>query len=232
MESWDSTTREASSTTTAHRITGLTNGTTYTVRVAAVNAQGTGAWSAEATGIPVMGGAGQVPGAPTGLTLTAGAGALTGNWTAPANAGGSVITSYRVQWKSGVESWDSTTREASSTTTAHRITGLTNGTTYTVRVAAVNAQGTGAWSAEATGIPVTLRGDDRVALVALYNATAGPSWTDNSNWLTGEPIIDVVRGVDGWRGPRNRLEASVQRADRADAAGAGVAGVCDPSMAK
>ena len=101
-----------------------------------------------------VGGAGQVPGAPTGLTLTAGAGALTGNWTAPANAGGSVITSYRVQWKSGVESWDSTTREASSTTTAHRITGLTNGTTYTVRVAAVNAQGTGAWSAEATGIPV------------------------------------------------------------------------------
>ena len=26
--------------------------------------------------------------------------------------------------------------------------------------------------------------DDSLALVALYNATAGPNWTDNTNWLT------------------------------------------------
>ncbi len=27
--------------------------------------------------------------------------------------------------------------------------------------------------------------DDSLALVALYNATDGPNWTNNSNWLTG-----------------------------------------------
>ena len=29
---------------------------------------------------------------------------------------------------------------------------------------------------------------DRAALVALYNATGGPSWTDNTNWLSNAPL--------------------------------------------
>ena len=29
---------------------------------------------------------------------------------------------------------------------------------------------------------------DRAALVALYNATGGPNWTDDTNWLSDEPI--------------------------------------------
>ena len=136
---------------------------------------------------------GTVPDAPTGLTLTGGDGALGASWTAPANDGGSVVTGYRVQWKSSAEGWDPTTREATTRTTPYRITGLTNGTTYAVRVGAVNAQGTGAWSAEATGMPVTLRGGDRAALIALYNATGGPSWTDNTKWLSEE-------GISTWYG--------------------------------
>ena len=31
---------------------------------------------------------------------------------------------------------------------------------------------------------------DRAALVALYNATAGESWTKNTNWLTDAPLED------------------------------------------
>ena len=99
---------------------------------------------------------GTVPDAPTGLTVsTAGDGILAASWTAPANDGGSAISGYKVQWRSGAEDWDPTAREATSRTTAHDITGLTNGTSYAVRVAAVNAVGAGAWSAEAMGIPAT-----------------------------------------------------------------------------
>ncbi len=29
---------------------------------------------------------------------------------------------------------------------------------------------------------------DRAALVAVYNATDGPNWTDNTNWLSNEPL--------------------------------------------
>ena len=41
---------------------------------------------------------------------------------------------------------------------------------------------------------------DRAALVALYEATAGPEWRDNTNWLTDAPIgqwIGVGVGPDG-----------------------------------
>ena len=31
---------------------------------------------------------------------------------------------------------------------------------------------------------------DRAALVALYNATGGPNWTDNTHWLSDEPISE------------------------------------------
>ena len=29
---------------------------------------------------------------------------------------------------------------------------------------------------------------DKAALVAFYNATGGPNWTDNTNWLTDLPL--------------------------------------------
>ena len=35
---------------------------------------------------------------------------------------------------------------------------------------------------------------DRLALMALYNATDGPNWTNNTNWLTDEPLT-VWHGV-------------------------------------
>ena len=34
------------------------------------------------------------------------------------------------------------------------------------------------------------RAKDEAALVALYNATDGPNWTDNTNWLTDAPLSD------------------------------------------
>ncbi len=36
---------------------------------------------------------------------------------------------------------------------------------------------------------------DRTALVALYNATDGPNWVDNTNWLTDAPLGEWY-GVD------------------------------------
>ena len=35
---------------------------------------------------------------------------------------------------------------------------------------------------------------DKVALVALYNATDGPNWTDNTYWLT-DTTIDQWHGI-------------------------------------
>ena len=42
---------------------------------------------------------------------------------------------------------------------------------------------------------ITVTNPDRAALVALYNATDGPNWLDNTNWLTDAPLGEWY-GVD------------------------------------
>ncbi|CAB4705986.1 MAG: hypothetical protein F2667_06245 [Actinobacteria bacterium] len=90
---------------------------------------------------------GQVPGAPSAVSASAGDGAATVQWSAPSTDGGTPITGYTVTATPG---------GATATTTGARtatVTGLTNGTAYTFRVTATNAAGTGA--ASAASAPVT-----------------------------------------------------------------------------
>ena len=94
----------------------------------------------------------------TGVRLTPGQGELTVYWTAVPGA-----TGYKVQWKSGMETFaDAATdsREAivsSGSTASHSISGLNDGTLYTVRVIATRtgAPSDGAASSEVNGTPGT-----------------------------------------------------------------------------
>ena len=91
-----------------------------------------------------------VPDAPTNLATAPLDNAVRLTWTAPANNGGSLITDYVIQYSAdGGITW-STYSHIASTSTTVTIPFLTP-TTYTFRVAAVNAIGTGAYSATATG---------------------------------------------------------------------------------
>jgi hypothetical protein len=82
-----------------------------------------------------------LPGAPTIGTATAGNTQATVNWTAPASDGGSPITGYKViPYIAGVAQ---SAQTFNSTATSQTVTGLTNGTTYKFRVAAINAVGAG-----------------------------------------------------------------------------------------
>ena len=113
------------------------------------------------------------PAAPQHLNVSHhGTGALDLSWEAPIadwmgeidgkgthGDGGSPITGYKVQWKSGSEDYDGSagsTRQAEITDPAsrtHTIIGLTDGVEYAVRVIAVNDVGDGPPSVEATGTP-------------------------------------------------------------------------------
>ena len=94
----------------------------------------------------------------TDVRVTSSQSALVVNWGAVAAADG-----YKVQWKSGAQSFaDAATnsREAiisSGSTTSYSISGLTDGTLYTVRVIATRtgAPSDGAASSEVTGTPGT-----------------------------------------------------------------------------
>ena len=142
--------------TTSYTIQGLTNGETYDVRVRAVNQDGAGDPSTSVT-VTISGDLISVPGSPAIRFITPGDGELTVNWSAPSNTGGSAITSYRVQWKSGAQEFNETDRQAVVTSgLAYTIDGLANGALYTVRVIAVNDIGPGDPSSELTAEPTDI----------------------------------------------------------------------------
>ena len=133
-------------TGTTRTVTGLTNGTTYTFVVAAVNSRGTG--PSITTGSVLVGG----PSQPPLITAVAGNDSATVTWTAPAN-NGSAITGYIVTpIKAGVAQAPIT---FSASPLSRTISGLTQGASYTFRVAAVNARGTGPTSAVSNAVTPT-----------------------------------------------------------------------------
>ena len=87
-----------------------------------------------------------------GVMITPGNAQLAVQWTAVANA-----TGYEVQWKSGGQSYNTSSRQApisSGSTTSHTIPSLSNGTEYTVRVRATRTgANSGAYSAEVVETP-------------------------------------------------------------------------------
>ncbi len=116
----------SSATSSPLTIPGLADGTPYAVQIEAVSTSGTGAPSNSVVQTPVA-----VPGAPTISSVQVGAGAASIQFT-PGSDGGSPITGYRYSTNGG-GSWTST-----STTSPLVLTGLSNATSYSFELEAVN----------------------------------------------------------------------------------------------
>lgn len=132
----------------------LVNGTTYQVRVRAVNSVGNGFDSNMLPGTPTNPTPPPPtptfpPSAPSDVTGRPGDASATVTWTAPVSPGSFAITHYEAVARPG-----GSTCLVTAPTTGCTLTGLTNGTTYTVTVRALNGAG---WGATATSGPVTPR---------------------------------------------------------------------------
>jgi len=99
------------------------------------------------------------PGAPTGVTATAGVEQATLSWAAPSSDGGAAITGYRIQAHDG-SGWDEVVADTGDTDTgdtdtSRTVTGLAAGTGYVFRVAAINPVGTGDNSSSSIAVTPT-----------------------------------------------------------------------------
>ncbi|MFM8602095.1 MAG: fibronectin type III domain-containing protein [Actinomycetota bacterium] len=174
------TARTPASTASPLVITGLTNGTSYTVRVRAVNPAGSGAASSSATGTPS-----RVPDAPVIDSIEPSSGRLRVSYSAPAFNGGATVTNYEYSTDNG-STW--TALNPVSTTGTFSITSLANARTYAVRVRAVNLRGAGKASAAVDGTPATTPGAPTISGIA-------PS--------SGRLDVSFMPGADGGAAPTN-----------------------------
>ena len=185
-ESNASCTKVSAGTSTAS-LSSLTPGTSYTFKAYSDSTCGTELTSAT-TDADFLTKPAQV----SGVTVTPLNGSLKVTWTAATGT----VTGYKVQWKSDGE-YDST-NQATPTGTSHTIPSLTNGTQYSIRVAATNATGDGDWSSDATGTPaaVTLTAstvEDDTATLSIANHTG--SWYYKYTVPTGGTCTEVSSGT-------------------------------------
>jgi len=128
-----------------------------------------------------------LPPPPTSVTATAGNTQASVSWTAPTVLAQTPITDYTIQYSTDGTNWTTFTRSASASATG-TVTGLTNGTAYTFRVAGVSGIGTGNYStASASATP---SGGTFRAIPTLTSATS-----------SGEASASAIlgSGLDAWR---------------------------------
>ena len=133
------------------------------------------------------------------------------SWTGPASDGGSAVTGYKVQWKEAADSWDTAAdvSEATATETSHTITGLTDGTDYSVRVLAINDVGESPPSEDGNGTPretvppeLSAASVDGAALTLTFNealdGNSAPPTTAFTVTVNGNVrAVDSVDVTDG-----------------------------------
>ena len=129
------------------------------------------------------------PDAPRNVRITGhGDKELTVAWDAPSDTGGSQITDYKVQWKSGTDGYDPATRQDEPGASPHTIDQLANGTEYTVQVIAVTTAGDGSPSTEAKGTPSRKPDAPIIQSVTPGHTQLVVNWSEPANG--GNPITN------------------------------------------
>ena len=175
----------ATGTTSPISITGLQSNTSYTYTVTATNNYGTSSASSASTGVVAT----TVPQAPTIGTATGADSSATLTFTAGAT-GGSSITNYKY-------STDNSTYTAFSpaqTSSPLSISGLTNGTSYSFYLKAVNTNGDStASSASNSIVPISTSFESIATTTVGPSGSASITFTDNGAWTNYTHL--QIRGI-------------------------------------
>ena len=154
-------------------ITGLSNGTGYTVTVTATSPKGSSPASAPSNlATPAA-----PPDAPSAPSAVGGDSQATVSWTAP-SSNGSAVLSYTATASPG----GATCTTPDGVTSSCTVTGLTNGTSYTFTVTATNGVGTGAASVPTSAVtPLRVAGAPGNVTATAANRSLSVSWNPPSS---------------------------------------------------
>jgi hypothetical protein len=208
-------TKNVSASTTSATLTGLADGTEYTVTLKASNSVGAST-ADDADGTPQ---AAYAPDAPGGFTALAGtaAGSIDLSWRAPDDDGGDAVTGYMISYLQVVpddaDGWQAaddataTTVNAPAGATTYEVDGITPvDTYYQFTIAATNAAGTGTTATASPVAPTTSAASSTVVLSAatmsaLTSDTNGaltwpaPAPAQVSSLATGDTIVAAPAGA-------------------------------------
>jgi hypothetical protein len=241
-----SVTVKAVASATSATVTGLTNGTAYTVSLTALNSVGSSP-AATGTGTPQVT---HAPSAPSGLTVIPdGKGHLVASWTAPADNGGSAVTGYTLSYQQAIYDGFTATWSMVSGATMHHVTAASATTAtattfetvkafYLFSITAKNAAGTSVAATQAAAVTPAVTVAPNVVVLsaatvsALSSATsAALSWTDPAppqaaKLTTGQIIVagaggllpqGTLRTVTGSSDKNGMLSVSTKQAALSDA---------------
>jgi hypothetical protein len=194
---WSAGIAHTASTSTTRTITSLSNGTSYTYRIAAITEWGRARFSDSVTVIPAT-----TPGAPTSVVGVRGNQSVDLTWTAPVSNGGHAISDYTIEYRAGSGSWNTFAHSASSATSI-TVTGLTNGTSYTFRVSSVTDMGSSAASTVSGSVTPLGTPAAPTSFSATYgNTNSALTWTapsDNGGSVITDYTIEYSsNGGSSW----------------------------------
>ena len=188
-----------SGSSSGYTVGGLRDGTAYEVQVRARNSVGWSDWSRSRSATPKT--AASAPGAPPGMSVTAGDGQVDVSWGAAAQ-NSSPVTGYTVSWSgNGVADGSS---QLGASARSYTITGLTNGAGYTVSVVAHSAVGDSAASSLAAFPKAAARVPDapRSLSVTAGDGDIEVSWRaslENGAAVTGYRVAWSDGVAIGWK---------------------------------
>lgn len=143
------------------------------------------------------------PDAPTNLSATAASiSQINLSWDAPVSNGGSAITGYKIERKTGGGSFSTIVADTESTDTTYEDTGLSEGTTYTYRLSAINAIGTSDPSGEASA---TTESEDEPD-PEVNTAPSATSLTNISQVTNGDGYVTFMTTISDEDADSTRLK--------------------------
>tara|TARA_B100000131_G_scaffold178519_1_gene172148 strand:+ start:131 stop:988 length:858 start_codon:yes stop_codon:yes gene_type:complete len=120
----------------------LSNGTSYSLSVSAINSNGVGVSTGEVLGIPYT-----IPDSPSSLSAQIMDGILVLNWNPPVFNGGSPINGYRIESREiGTDLWKVEMENTGSAFTTHNIVSWDSQVSKEFQISAINQAGMGAVS--------------------------------------------------------------------------------------